>query len=78
MQGRTLLSHDYVFWCGDFNYRINMARDDVKANVAKKDWDTLLSADQLKVSRDMSTNLTCIFLQISLILLTKPDFSDSI
>ena len=21
-----MLSHDYVFWCGDFNYRINMAR----------------------------------------------------
>ena len=25
-QGRHVLSHDYVFWCGDFNYRINMAR----------------------------------------------------
>ena len=26
-----------------------MARDDVKAAVVEKDWDTLLSADQLKV-----------------------------
>ena len=26
-----------------------MARDDVKASVLDKDWDTLLSADQLKV-----------------------------
>ena len=26
-----------------------MARDDVKASVKEKDWDTLLSADQLKV-----------------------------
>ena len=26
-----------------------MARDDVKASVLGKDWDTLLSADQLKV-----------------------------
>ena len=49
LQGRSLLSHDYVFWCGDFNYRIDMARDDVKASVKEKDWDTLLSADQLKV-----------------------------
>ena len=49
LQGRTLLSHDYVFWCGDFNYRIDMSRDDVKASVEEKDWDTLLSADQLKV-----------------------------
>ena len=57
MQGRTLLSHDYVFWCGDFNYRINMARDDVKANVAKKDWDTLLSADQLKVNYENITSI---------------------
>ena len=26
-----------------------MARDDVKASVLDKDWDTLLSADQLRV-----------------------------
>ena len=52
-----MLSHDYVFWCGDFNYRINMARDDVKANVAKKDWDTLLSADQLKVNYENITSI---------------------
>ena len=44
------MSHDYVFWCGDFNYRINMAREDVKALVAAKEWKTLLEADQLKVS----------------------------
>ena len=49
LQGRSLLSHDYVFWGGDFNYRIDMARDDVKASVKEQDWDTLLSADQLKV-----------------------------
>ncbi|XP_059090202.1 synaptojanin-1-like isoform X2 [Tigriopus californicus] len=48
-KGRTLMSHDYVFWCGDFNYRINMAREDVKALVANEDWETLLSADQLKI-----------------------------
>ena len=50
--GRTLLSHDYVFWCGDFNYRINMARGDVKATIEAKDWDTLQSADQLTIEKE--------------------------
>ena len=36
LQGRTVLSHDYVFWCGDFNYRINMERDQVIDMVNKK------------------------------------------
>jgi len=49
-KGRTLFSHDYVFWCGDFNYRINLGREEVKALVAQKDFKTLLSADQLKVT----------------------------
>ena len=49
LQGRTLLGHDYVFWCGDFNYRVNMCREDVLHCVKNKDWETLLSADQLKV-----------------------------
>ena len=26
-QGRTVLSHDYVFWCGDFNYRVSLERE---------------------------------------------------
>jgi len=50
-KGRTLLSHDYVFWCGDFNYRINIGREDVKALVAAKDWAALLAADQLKIEQ---------------------------
>ena len=36
MQGRTVLSHDYVFWCGDFNYRISLDREEVKDAVRKK------------------------------------------
>ena len=35
-QGRTVLSHDYVFWCGDFNYRINLEREEVIEAVGKK------------------------------------------
>ncbi len=47
--GRTMLGHDYVFWCGDFNYRINMCREDVVTCVNNNDYETLLTADQLKV-----------------------------
>lgn len=44
-----MLSHDYVFWCGDFNYRINMCREDVLTSLRSNDMETLLSADQLKI-----------------------------
>lgn len=50
-KGRNMLSHDYVFWCGDFNYRINMCREDVIGLVGDRDWDALLSADQLNIER---------------------------
>ena len=29
-------THDYVFWCGDFNYRINMERSEVVDLVKKE------------------------------------------
>jgi len=47
--GRTVLSHDYVFWCGDFNYRINMKREEVKEAVSKNNYSELLAADQLMI-----------------------------
>ena len=43
-----MLSHDYVFWCGDFNYRINLGREEVKELVARQDWPELTAADQLR------------------------------
>ena len=46
--GRTLLSHDYIFWCGDFNYRIDLSKDEAKEAVERQDWETLLEKDQLK------------------------------
>lgn len=46
--GRSLNSHDYVFWCGDFNYRIDSCNDDVKDLIQAKEWQTLLLEDQLK------------------------------
>ncbi|CAG0924108.1 unnamed protein product, partial [Notodromas monacha] len=46
--GRTLMSHDYVVWCGDFNYRIDLPRDQVKDLAKKRDYAALVEADQLR------------------------------
>ncbi|XP_077150096.1 synaptojanin-1 isoform X2 [Ranitomeya variabilis] len=45
--GRMLFSHDYVFWCGDFNYRIDMANEEVKDLIRNQNWDSLIVGDQL-------------------------------
>uniref|UniRef100_A0A3Q2ZC69 Synaptojanin-1 n=1 Tax=Hippocampus comes TaxID=109280 RepID=A0A3Q2ZC69_HIPCM len=45
--GRLLYSHDYVFWCGDFNYRINLPNEEVKELIRQQNWDALTAGDQL-------------------------------
>ncbi len=45
-------NHDYVFWCGDLNYRIDMANDRCRALIGERDWPTLLELDQLNVQRN--------------------------
>ncbi|XP_031549964.1 synaptojanin-1-like [Actinia tenebrosa] len=50
--GRTIRSHDYVFWCGDFNYRIDQPIDDVKSFIKQKNWDALIEGDQLIKQRN--------------------------
>lgn len=50
--GRSINSHDYVFWCGDFNYRLDkISNEDVRRAAAMKDYKTLLQYDQLKLSQ---------------------------
>lgn len=49
--GRTLNSHDLIFWCGDFNYRIDLDADRVKECAKNKDWEILLANEQLKVQQ---------------------------
>ena len=39
-----------MIWCGDFNYRIDLPGDEVKATVLTEDWNALLEKDQLRVS----------------------------
>lgn len=51
-KGRTIRSHDYVFWCGDFNYRIDMPMDDVKSLILEKKWNELFEGDQLRKQRE--------------------------
>lgn len=57
-QGMPLWAHDYVFWCGDFNYRINLSRDEVLELVQRREWSVLLQHDQLKVSISFICTLT--------------------
>ncbi|KAG5837500.1 hypothetical protein ANANG_G00239930 [Anguilla anguilla] len=45
--GRQLQSHDYIFWCGDFNYRINLSGEEVKELVKQQNWEVLTAMDQL-------------------------------
>lgn len=49
--GRTLNAHDYVFWCGDFNYRINMDKDAMKDLIKKNLFDEILEHDQLIIEQ---------------------------
>ncbi|XP_062869631.1 synaptojanin-1 isoform X2 [Trichomycterus rosablanca] len=45
--GRLLYSHDYVFWCGDFNYRVSLPNEEVKDLIRHQNWDALIAGDQL-------------------------------
>ncbi|KAG1708515.1 Synaptojanin-1 [Nymphon striatum] len=45
--GRTLNGHDYVFWCGDFNYRVDLPNEEVKKLLKNNDIAAVLQADQL-------------------------------
>ncbi|XP_006882820.1 PREDICTED: synaptojanin-2 [Elephantulus edwardii] len=49
--GRGVFSHDYVFWCGDFNYRIDLTYEEVFYFVKRQDWKKLLEFDQLQLQK---------------------------
>lgn len=60
--GRSLKSHDYVFWCGDFNYRIDMDKDELKECIRNKDIINVLKNDQLR-KEQLSGNVFSDFLE---------------
>ncbi|XP_038214711.1 synaptojanin-1 [Zerene cesonia] len=45
--GRSLYSHDFVFWCGDFNYRIDLDKEETRLLAAQNNLQRLLEQDQL-------------------------------
>lgn len=44
-------SHDYVFWCGDFNYRVDMDKEEIKELVKQNQLGPILEKDQLIVQK---------------------------
>ncbi|XP_055343352.1 synaptojanin-1-like isoform X2 [Paramacrobiotus metropolitanus] len=44
-------SHDFVFWCGDFNYRIDMENELVRDYIKNEKWPQLSEGDQLLFSK---------------------------
>ncbi|KAF9581676.1 inositol polyphosphate 5-phosphatase [Lunasporangiospora selenospora] len=54
-RGRNISSHDIILWCGDFNYRVDMDNDQIRALVAQRDaknYEIIYRCDQLKRSID--------------------------
>ena len=54
-QGRpqfNIFDSDYLFFCGDLNYRIALDHDEVLAAIQREDFDFLLKHDQLSVERN--------------------------
>ena len=52
-QPQQIMSHDYVFWFGDLNYRLNLSREEVVDSLSLSSKDILVSMhDQL--SREMN------------------------
>lgn len=47
-----ILDHDRIIWLGDLNYRIALSHTETLKLLTKRDWETLLSKDQLKIERE--------------------------
>ena len=44
-------NHDYIFWCGDLNYRIDLDNNYCRRLINEQKWKELLEADQLSIQR---------------------------
>ncbi|XP_014252090.1 synaptojanin-1 [Cimex lectularius] len=50
--GSNLKSQDYVIWCGDFNYRVDMDKDELKEHLKEGNLSQVLQHDQLRVQKE--------------------------
>jgi len=46
--GKTIADHEYAFWLGDFNWRIDLTYYEVIQKVYERNWEYLLRFDQMK------------------------------
>ncbi|KAF9168941.1 inositol polyphosphate 5-phosphatase [Mortierella sp. AD010] len=51
-RGRNISGHDIILWCGDFNYRVDMDNDQIRALVSQGNYFEIFMRDQLKRSID--------------------------
>lgn len=47
----TIDDHEYVFWLGDLNYRVDLPPEQVRELIQREDWQGLVSKDQLETLR---------------------------
>ena len=52
-KGRRIRDHDNIVWLGDFNYRIDMTNEDVRARVERGDIESLTRSDQVTTMASM-------------------------
>ena len=55
--------HDYLFWCGDFNYRIDLTKDEVIDLIQTENFAGLQAYDQLNAQRQsgaVTLLMTCL------------------
>lgn len=54
-----------MFWCGDFNYRIDLSMDDVKEGIMQENYGLLQVEDQLTKSRNSNKVLSLMLMELS-------------
>ena len=46
-KGFTIFDHDFLFWMGDLNYRIDLPNNVIRDHIDRGEWESLLAHDQL-------------------------------
>jgi len=57
--------HDYLFWCGDFNYRIDLSKEEVIDLVQHENFEGLQMYDQLTIQRQNGSVIITLLKQFS-------------